>query len=137
MQNGVLVEMSFNMRMVMKKKVSMKKAKKINCASRYFDFLFPSQLARMSDGDHVLVDSSTICAIVQDYAFSGVKENIESMAILEKMEMRMFKSQKKRNAILFGEYIDMTIVEVAGIFGNIEKVPIGIVKKVKKRGRHH
>ena len=109
------------------------KIKNANCYSRcrHFEFLFPDQLAKMSGNDHVLVDSSTICAIVLNHAFSSVAE---TATIIKRMKTRMSPSRgNDRNTIFFREYIDMTIIEVVSLFGDIEKVPVGIVKKARKR----
>ena len=52
-----------------------------------FEFLTPSQLINLSENEHVFVDSSAICAIVQECMFSGEKLGTR---FVRRLEARMF-----------------------------------------------
>lgn len=90
------------------------------------------QLRSMSANDQVLVDSSAVCAIVQDRAFSHSHEkNSQTAALIHKFEERMFpKCKKEKASILFRKNVKMSMREVIGVFGNINDVPIGTVMRM-------
>ena len=94
-----------------------------------FEFLSPSQLISLSGNEHVFVDSSAICAIVQECMFSGEKR---STRFVRRLEARMFShSTKGRDAILFGQYVEMSVCEVGNLFGGLKEIPSGIIKRGK------
>ena len=94
-----------------------------------FEFLSQSQLSNLSGNEHVFVDSSAICAIIQEYMFSGEKL---SNRFVRRLEARMFsESIKGRDAILFGQYVEMSIFEVGNLFGGLKEIPSGIIKRDK------
>jgi len=94
-----------------------------------FEFLSSSQLLNLSENEHVFVDSSAICAIVQECMFSGEKVGTR---FVRRLEARMFShSTKGRDAILFGQYVEMSVCEVGNLFGGLKEIPSGIIKKGK------
>lgn len=87
------------------------------------------QLRLMSENDHVLVDSSAVCAIVHDCTFSLVQyKNSQTAALIHKFEEKMFpKNGNGKASILFRKKVKMSLREVIGVFGDIKDVPIGTV----------
>ena len=96
------------------------------------EFLSPKELEQMRETDKVFVDSSTICAIVQERAFVSSKTQ---GAIFSKMEVRMFshrKGQRKRkDMIFFGDYVKLSMIELMRLFEDISEIPEGTVRRAK------
>ena len=96
------------------------------------EFLSSKELRKMCETDKVLVDSSTICAIVQERAFISTKAGA---SIFSKMEVRMFPAEhgqkRRKDMIFFGDYVKLSMVDLAHLFENISEIPEGTVKRAK------
>lgn len=107
--------------------------RKIRAAKpRLNEFLSPEELEQLSETDKVFVDSSTICAIVQERAFVSSKTQ---GAIFSKMEVRMLPprdgKRKRKDMIFFGDYVQLSMIELMLLFEDISEIPEGTVKRVK------
>ena len=111
------------------------KDKNKNCKPitlRKSEFLSSNELKKMCDTDKVFVDSSTICAIVQEHAFIASKTRA---SIFSKMEVRMSPSRygqkKRKDMIFFGDYVKLSIIELEHLFEDVSYIPEGTVKRVQ------
>lgn len=99
---------------------------------RLKEFLSPSELKQMDESEKVFVDSSTICAIVQERAFASSKTH---GAIFSKLEVRMFSPRsghgKRKDTIFFGDYVQLSIIELMHLFENISEIPEGTVRRTR------
>ena len=95
------------------------------------NYLVPRELARMRAQERVLVDSSTISALVQGCVFMSEKR---SFSVLKRLESRMSSIMGgKKGSIYFGQFIEMSVVEITSIFGSVDNIPIGIIKSTMTR----
>lgn len=99
---------------------------------RLSEFLSHEELEQMCETDKVFVDSSTICAIVQERAFVSSRTQ---GAIFSKMEVRMVPprqgQRKRKDMIFFGEYVKLSMIDLMCLFENISKIPDGTVRRAR------
>lgn len=92
------------------------------------DLISPSELSEMELQERVLVDSSAICAIL--HSNIELRRQRKAMSV-RKIEARIFDSSAESERIVFGEEVELSICDVRDVFGDVENVPLGVLKRIR------
>lgn len=116
---------------VMKKSLP-KKVRKFDCALRVGaeKIVYPYELANLGKSDRVLVDASALCAAIHESARSDSREQPK---LIRELALHLFARGCSSASICYGDFVKLQVSEVCVVFGSIDAVPTGVVRKLSTK----